>query len=453
MTWLGRPSRIALLALLLGGAVGAAGCFDSGGRPARTPLPSPGPVDIDLTQAYQRIDGFGASSAWTATDISDALADQLFSTETGIGLSLLRVQIKPDGTTAELATAMKAVARGAKVWGAPWSPPGEWKDNGTTIDGGSLLDAYRGDWANRLATFASSMAARGVPLAALSVQNEPNYRAGWDTCLYSPAQLVTFIRDFLGPALTAQNVSVPVMAPETQGWDQLGRYADPLMADSATLGMLGPIAMHYYGGSPYDYAPARAAGKVLWETEVSDDKGIYTFDGTIDSGLRVAQMIHDNLVQGNVSAWHYWWLMPGPGDGNGALTQSLQLLPRAWVMGNWSRFVRPGFIRVAATPPSQDYVHVTAFHDTAGGRIVLVAVNQNDNDIQQDFTIAGGTVTELVPWLTAEDKRLEAQPAVRVGDGKLVALLPARSVTTFAGSVTPVGEPRRGAMGVDMGGQ
>src|SRR3954471_24257 len=160
MTWLRNCLRGPLLL-----AVAAAGCFDSGARPDLTPPPPPGPAAVDLTQTYQRIDGFGASSAWTATNISDALADQFFSPDAGIGLSLLRVQIKPDGTTAELATAKKAVARGAKVWAArgaarwgrpPGPPPAEWKDNGATTNGGTLLDANRQDWANRLASFASS---------------------------------------------------------------------------------------------------------------------------------------------------------------------------------------------------------------------------------------------------------------------------------------------------------
>jgi len=196
-----------VVALALGAL--SAACFDSGDRPDKEPPGPPGPVEVDLTQAYQRIDGFGASSAWTATNISDALADQFFSPELGIGLSLLRVQIKPAGNTTELGTARKAAARGAKVWAAPWSPPAEWKDNGSTINGGSLLDEHRADWANRLATFASTMAAEGIPLVAISAQNEPNYEATWDTCLYTPAQLVTFVRDFLGPALAAQNLTVP----------------------------------------------------------------------------------------------------------------------------------------------------------------------------------------------------------------------------------------------------
>ena len=80
---------------------------------------------------------------------------------------------------------------------------------------------------------------------------------------------------------------------------------------------------------------------------------------------------------------------------------------------------------------------MTAFLDPASGRIVVVAVNQKSNDLEQDFTIAGGTVTELTPWLTAEGTNLQAQGAVSVVDGKFTAMLPARSVTTFVGTATP----------------
>jgi len=427
--------RVYALAALA--AAAGAGCFSSGDRPDYVPPQPPGPAQIDLTVSHQRIDGFGASSAWTASNLSDTLADQFFSPDTGIGLSLLRVQIKPDGTTTELATAKKAAARGVKVWGAPWSPPAEWKSNGMTTTGGSLLDDHRQDWANRLAAFATSMAAEGIPLVAISAQNEPNYTASWDTCRYTPAQMVTFVRDFLGPALAAANQNVPVMAPETQGWDGFGSFANALMADSVATGMLGPLAMHHYAGAPYDYAPAKTAGKVLWETEVSDDKVNKTLDTTMDSGVRVAAMIHDNLVKGGVSAFHYWWLMPGSGDGNGALAANNALLPRAYVMGNWSRFVRPGFVRVDATPAPQDSVNLTAFVDPAGTRVVLVAINQLTNERSQDFVIAGGTVAQFVPWVTATGQNLQAQSPVSVTGGAFTYTLPGRSVTTFVGDVTP----------------
>jgi glucuronoarabinoxylan endo-1,4-beta-xylanase len=146
-------------------------------------------------------------------------------------------------------------------------------------------------------------------------------------------------------------------------------------------------------------------------------------------------MIHDNLVSGGVNAFHYWWLMPGSGDGNGALTANGALLPRAYVMGNWSRFVRPGFVRVSATPKSQDYVFVTAFADPAGTRVVIVAINQLPDGLSQDFTIAGGTVAQLTPWTTATGKNLQAGTPVGVSGGAFTYTLPGYSVTTLVGDV------------------
>jgi O-glycosyl hydrolase len=150
-------------------------------------------------------------------------------------------------------------------------------------------------------------------------------------------------------------------------------------------------------------------------------------------------MIHDNLVNGNVSAWHYWWLMPNgssSGGGNGALAQGTTLLPRAWALGNWSRFVRPGFVRVAVTAQPQQMVYATAFADRVNLRFVVVAINLGHADLAQDFTIAGGTAAEVTPWVTSASHKLASQAAVPVVDGKISATLAARSVTSFVGSFT-----------------
>src|SRR5450432_788023 len=154
-----RARRVGALCLVLClGLPGRALAADAVVRPART---------------HQRITGFGASSAWTAPDLSDADADLLFSTDSGVGLSLLRVRIAPDGSCLELATAQKAQARGAKVWATPWSPPAAWKSNGDVNNGGSLLPAHASDWAQSLVGFVTMMKAQGVDITALSAQNEP----------------------------------------------------------------------------------------------------------------------------------------------------------------------------------------------------------------------------------------------------------------------------------------
>ena len=95
------------------------------------------PTIIDLTQVRQRIDGFGASSAFFGLEVPEDDAEFLFSEETGIGLSLLRVRIgiapkdpetgdiigEQEPQTEELETARQAFNWGAKVWASSWTPP------------------------------------------------------------------------------------------------------------------------------------------------------------------------------------------------------------------------------------------------------------------------------------------------------------------------------------------
>jgi glucuronoarabinoxylan endo-1,4-beta-xylanase len=425
-----RVAVVAAAALAL-----ATGCVESAGnqKPV-TPVQENLPVQVELATEHQAISGFGASSAWTAPSLTDAEADQFFSPDTGIGLSLLRVRIAPDGTTDELATAQSAVARGVSVWAAPWSPPAEWKSNDSTSNGGYLIPDYAQAWANQLAAFAAQMASAGVPLLALSAQNEPGYAANWETCLYSPIQLVGFIRDNLGPALAAQGVTIPILAPETQNWNSFASYVAPILADKQCAAYVGILATHDYGGAPFLYSPDQTVGKQVWETEVSDATG--GSDPGIDSGLRVAKMIHDHLVIAEVNAWHYWWLKPrtDTAPDNSALTTiDGQITRRAYVLGNWSRFVRPGFVRVDATASPQIYVYVTAFTDPVSGRVVIVAINLNNADAEQAFSIPGSTLAAVTPWITSADLALAPADPVPLSDAGFTFALPGRSVTTFVG--------------------
>ena len=408
----------------------ATACVQS--APPKTTTP-PQPVQVALENQHQVIAGFGASSAWTAPSLTDAEADQFFSPATGIGLSLLRLRIAPDGTT-ELATAQSAAARGVSVWAAPWSPPAEWKDNNSTSNGGSLIVADAQAWANRLAGFAANMAAAGVPLVALSAQNEPNFHTPtWDTCVFTPPQLVAFIRDNLGPALAAQGLTTPILAPETKDWTTFESFADPILDDAQAAAYVSILAAHAYGGFPFVYQRAQAAGKQVWETEVYDQttKGS---DPGIDSGLAVAQLIHDHLVYGEVNAWHYWWLKPRTSSENGALAGGDgQLTRRAYVVGNWSRFVRPGFVRVDATPSPQYFVYVSAFADPASGRMVIVAINSGTADAEQVFSIPGSGLGAVTPWITSADFALAPTDPVPIADAEFTFVLPKRSVTTFVG--------------------
>jgi glucuronoarabinoxylan endo-1,4-beta-xylanase len=89
------------------------------------------------------------------------------------------------------------------------------------------------------------------------------------------------------------------------------------------------------------------------------------------SALHLAQTIHDDLTKANLNAWHYWWLWAG--GTSGLYDSSTKMWRKAlWVMGNFSRFVRPGYLRAstAGTPPSG--VDVTAYVNPSSNALVIV---------------------------------------------------------------------------------
>jgi glucuronoarabinoxylan endo-1,4-beta-xylanase len=96
---------------------------------------------VDWDDVYQRIDGFGASSAFLLSTWTTAQADMFFSTNTGIGLSFLRAQVQPGGYSNpnEIALMQLAQARGARIWSTPWSPQAWFKNNNSTIGGNFCL--------------------------------------------------------------------------------------------------------------------------------------------------------------------------------------------------------------------------------------------------------------------------------------------------------------------------
>jgi glucuronoarabinoxylan endo-1,4-beta-xylanase len=445
------PARFVAIALLslvqaCGGSSGGsrAGAGGTGGAASDE-------VVADFSVALQHISGFGASSAWTLRDASDAFADQLFSADKGIGLSLLRVRISPSGTTDEVGTAQKAIARGASVWAAPWSPPGAWKSNGTDNHGGRLLPEHYGDWAERLTSFVADLKQQGVPLVQLSAQNEPNWVADWETCEWSETELSAFVRDELGPRLADLGLGTRVLAPETNDWSTVAKYGNALLNDRAAAGHVGAIATHAYGSRrPYAYTAPAEHGVELWETEVSDPERVA--DSGIDSALRVARMIHDHLTIAQVNAWHYWWLVPNGNNAadNSALTEAGELTRRAYALGNWSRFVRPGFVRVQATAAPRRGIAVTAFRDAENRRIVVVAINENTAAQTQSFTLSGSSVSQVTPWATSASLALASTEPLAVVDGHFSAELPARSISSFVGDTSTGETPPTGEGGAPV---
>jgi len=392
-------------------------------------------LNVNFTDVHQRIDGFGAADVWL-NGLTDAQADLFFSPTNGIGLSILRVGIANDGTDIGVyANATKAAARGAVVWGAPWSAPGAWKDNGSTTNGGHLLPANYDAWASRLAGFAALMQQNaGVPLYGVSVQNEPDFTASYDSMLYTPQEMTNFVK-VLGPKLAALNPRPKLLMPEVSSWGGAWGFSSAVLGDTTAAPYLDIVAAHQYAGVSSPGTSARP----IWETEMSSFEG---FDPSIANGLTVARWIHDAITIGNVNAWHYWWLIGLNGDDEGLIgyNGNTQITKRLYTMGNFSKFVRPGFV-VVGTTGAPGGVSVTAYKNPSTGAFVIVAINQNGTDTPMSVTLNGQSTGSVTPWVTSATLNLAQQTAVTVSAGSFTATLPASSVTSFVGTGSGVPSP------------
>jgi glucuronoarabinoxylan endo-1,4-beta-xylanase len=407
-----------------------------------------GQCAVDWNTVFQRIDGFGASSAWRST-WNSTQADMLFSTNasgtalsfdrttnffyTGIGLSLLRSRIAPGGTTVESSIMQMAQARGAKVWSTPWSPAANFKSN-TNVNGGSIVGNttnYQA-YASQLAGYVAKMkSVYGVNLYAISVQNEPDANVTtYESCNWNSQQIHDFV-PYLYNALVASNVpTTKIMLPESQNWQDYSNLAVKPMSDS-TSNDVSIIACHNYDGTNGPSSLTKNNyGKALWETEVSLLAGS---DSSIANGIYYAGRIHLFLTSAQANAWHYWWLIPGNSSGNEGLTDTNGVpAKRMYMLGQFSRFVRPNYYRIGAN--NTGTALISAYKDSGSQNFAIVAINSGSADITQVFNLTNITgVSGVTPWITTGSLSLTNQPAVTVLNSNFTYILPAMSIVTFVG--------------------
>lgn len=338
-----------------------------------------------------------------------------------------------------LAVAQAAVPYGVTVWMTPWgtgpggSPGGPDTTTQTNPNGctGSMPVLSNGqDLANALVSFVQNAKSQGVPIYAVSAENEPDSCGINQTTSYSPTQLAAWIGSFLGPAMSA--IGVRVMAPETQNGCGFPGYFSAIQSNSAASGAVSIFASHEYGCGSLPVEPSIAsAGKEYWETEVDTGSVSGDMDG-MPSALNLAQTIHADLTKANLNAWHYWWMWAG--GTSGLYDTTTKVWRKAlWVMGNFSRFVRPGYMRVSTSGNPPSGVSMTAYINPSSRAIVIVAINTNTSTSNLPIFISGSAPCTLVPWETSASSNLAQGSGVTVSNSRVSLTLAGQSVTTFVG--------------------
>jgi O-glycosyl hydrolase len=403
-------------------------------------------VTLTLANTHQTMSGFGAAVAfqggnpWSTAETDMLYCQSPFSgpscAQNGIGLSLLRTMIYEDGTYPFVSQMQAARARGATIWLAPWTAPAAWKTSGS-LDSGYLCDGTNGcgnvnhyqDWATYLSNYVSTLEnTHGIPIYALSVQNEPDFSNGtYRQMLWTAAEFDNFIKNYLGPTVAVNNPGLKIIMPEESHWQM--ELASTCQSDANCSKYVAIIAAHGYGqGFP---SPLTVnVGQEVWETEDSD---LGTNDSSWSNGLGWAQQIHQYLATANVNSWHYWWgVDEGDGTGQGLITAGTAE-KRMWVLGNWSNFVKPGWVRtdVSCSGSACAGFLLSAFKNPANGAFAMVVINTTSSP--QTFTFNGVPpgVATVTPYVTSASQDLAAAAPIGVNLGSFSATLAGSTVTTI----------------------
>jgi glucuronoarabinoxylan endo-1,4-beta-xylanase len=385
----------------------------------------------------QKITGFGVSSAWAGSYANASDPEYLWSTTTGAGLTLLRIRYG-DG----LAIAQAAAKAGVTVWMTPWgtgtngSPGGSDTTTQTANGCKSSVPVLTNpqSWASKLVTWVQNAKSQGVPIYAVSGENEPDSCGINQTTSFSATQLATWIGTYLGPAMAP--LGVKVMGPETQNACGFTSYFSAIQNDAAAWSAVDILASHEYGCGTLPSQPSiAAANKEYWETEV--DTGTASGDSPGDgiaSALLTVTTMHNDLTKANLNAWHYWWLYCSNNSGCLYDTGTKVWTKRLWAMGNFSRFVRPGWKRVATSGTATSGVLVSAYINPTNNALSIVAINSNTSSKSVSFYISNNAPCSLTPYETSASKNLGQGSAVSVSQSRVTVTLNAQSVTTFVGT-------------------
>jgi O-glycosyl hydrolase len=433
-------------------------------------------VTINGATTYQTIDGFGFSEAFgQASSLESSSAAQqvvnlLFSPTSGAGMTILRnlfpsdsggtIEPNSPGSSSATPTYRALGSSGGQVWmaqqaknngvtqlyGDAWSAPGYMKTNGSESNGGTLCGApgasscSSGDWrqayANYLVQYAKDYQSAGVPLTEIGAFNELNYTTNYSSMIMSPAQAADFI-GILGTTVKSSGLSPQVVCCDVLGWSSAQSYAAAIEGNSAT----NIFSSHGYGGAP-TFAITGLGSRHAWETEWStfDSWNTNWDDGSDASGYTWANNIFTGLTSANLSAFLYWWGASNGTDNQGLIQfsgSSYTASKRLWAFANYSRYIRPGAVRIGSTSGDGN-LKVLAAKNT-DGTYAIVVLNASNSDTATTFSLQNvATTGTATPYITNNSNNVAQQSSIGISGSSFSATVPARSLVTYkiTGSTT-----------------
>ncbi len=402
---------------------------------------------INANTTYQNIRGFGGINhpEWTGQDLTQAQRETAFGNgDNQLGFTVLRIFVNPNQNQWNLAvpTAKYASENGVTVFASPWEPPSNLAESGGSNGKLHLPESNYAAYAKHLNDFGTYMKNNGVDLYSISVQNEPDYAHEWT--YWSSDETTKFLANY-GDQITSTRVMSPESfqySPENASWilggqDGGKKYYSKILNNQKAMENCDVFGTHFYGTTRdwMNYNDLENCGKEIWMTEVYVPNSTSNAN-TWPEALDVAENIHNGLVVGNMSAYVWWYIRRSYGP----MLEDGSISKRGYMMAQYSKYVRPGDVRIAATESPADGLLISAYKGS-DSQITVVAVNKGTSDVTQHFTFSSGSITDVDRIRSSGSENLAKTNNLENDGSAFWANLPAQSVSTFVvtmkdGSIT-----------------
>ncbi len=379
-------------------------------------------IEIDPSQVFQTIDGFGYTLTGGSVEVINQLSaakkqellNDLFSSS-GIGVNYLRISIGASDLNSEVFTYddipagqtdpmlaqfsltkdqaliqmlkdILVINPNIKILATPWSAPVWMKDNGNS-KGGSLKPEYYGVYAQYFVKYIQAMKAQGIKIDAVTPQNEPLHPGNNPSMYMTAGNQATFIKNNLGPAFQAANITAKIIAYDHNCDDPA--YPLAILNDPAANPYVDGSAFHLYAGdiSALSTVHNLFPSKNVYFTEqwTSSTGG---FSGDLDWHIK-------NVIIGSMRNWSKtaleWNVANNASFGphtpggctqcKGAITvngaSDYEKNVAYYIIAHASKFVPVNSQRIASTQGGN--LSTVAFK-TPEGKTVLIVQNSNTSD-------------------------------------------------------------------------
>lgn len=395
---------------------------------------------VDPETRFQRIKGFGGAFTEAATytlsllpgETRDEVLKACFDKETGLGYNLGRVHIQSCDFALESYTYMEEndtslstfsierekrwvipsikdaeAIRGDKIslLASPWSPPGWMKTNGRMDQGGKLLPRYKDVWAKCYIEFLDRFTKEGMDIFAVSVQNEPEAKQVWESCIYTAEEERDFVKDHLGPALAESAHKDTGIIIWDHNRDRLVPRVSTVLKDEKADRHVDGIGIHWYVSEEFE--------NLSEVHKLFPDKPILFTEGCIEGGPRInsfatGEHYARNMIgdfSNHCTAYIDWNLaLDEKGGPNhvGNFCDALIICDTEkgtvhynssyYAMKHFAHHIVPGARRIKTEATGGTFRHV-AFKNPDGS---IVVVLQNESERDEAFEIRVGSAKDTI---------------------------------------------------------